>query len=118
MPDLTADARQLHAKLLKKYLAALPGKRSRIAGLKRELMADGWRQDALSQFKVEVHRLAGSAGSYGLAALGDVALRLDGALTTGTDTVDQRAQVIALADDLLRAFDVAIDPPGVGQPPG
>ena len=75
--NLSPRARELLALQHKKYLQSLPDKKARISRRWSEIQRQGWSPELSARFKTEVHRLSGSAGSYGLDALGRAAHQLD-----------------------------------------
>jgi len=105
--ELSPQAKAAQARLLGRYMASLPEKRARIEGLFAQLESRDWDVDAMAALKAEVHRLAGSAGSYGLEALGTAAVVLEGSLKsvpTSTQGYDEIRRQLAL---LLQALDIA-----------
>ncbi len=80
---LSPKARELLELQRRKYLASLPAKKDRISGYWNDLLTRGWEASVADALKTEIHRLAGSAGSYGLERVGAVALGLDRLLAAG-----------------------------------
>lgn len=119
MADLSPDGRARQAALTRRYVASLPEKKSRIQALWRDAKSGGWRAGDLNGLRVEVHRLAGSAGSYGMDALGQAASRLEAGLKNAAKAHGDGRSATPLAQellqDLLAAFDQAMDF-GTGAP--
>ena len=75
--NLSPRAQQLLALQQAKYLRSLPDKKARLESVWNAVKQQGWKPDLEEALKMEVHRLSGSAGSYGLNSLGKAAQRLD-----------------------------------------
>lgn len=110
MDKLSTAAQARYQALVERYLASLPAKRQRLMTLYRQWAAGGWQDDALGPLKLEVHRLAGSAGSYGLEGLGQRAARLDRDLGRAAQDAAMREACEAQMQALLSALDQLIDP--------
>lgn len=94
--------------LLRQYLDQLPAK---LSALERgwQLMAESvGAESEAAELRLQVHRLAGSAGSYGLSAVGEKALILDTLLKRwpGDQVGLERIEVafIALKSELILAL--------------
>jgi HPt (histidine-containing phosphotransfer) domain-containing protein len=75
--NLSPRAQQLAALQLEKYLRSFPQKRKRLRDCWMAIERNGSTVELSADLKTEVHRLAGSAGSYGLDELSDAAQRVD-----------------------------------------
>lgn len=109
MQGMSSKARAQQERLRLKYVDSLPDKRDRIKRNWADVQSGGWRTDGVARLKLEVHRLAGSAGSYGLDELSGCAARLDGTLTSGVVTSGQCRIITDLVHDLLLALDAAVE---------
>ncbi len=76
MAVLSPEGQARQVALTKRYLASLPEKITRISALWRKVHSEGWQTADVQALSVEIHRLAGSAGSYGLDELSHTASRL------------------------------------------
>jgi HPt (histidine-containing phosphotransfer) domain-containing protein len=74
--------------LVRGYVAQMAGKRESIQSLWSRVQARPDDQAALRELHLNVHRLAGSAGPYGLPALGEAAQALDRVLALLTRTAE------------------------------
>jgi HPt (histidine-containing phosphotransfer) domain-containing protein len=83
--NLSPRARALMALQQERYLQSLPEKKERITRCWRAIQNEGWTPDSSAALKTQVHRLSGSAGSYGLDAMGQAAQALDRLLGGETD---------------------------------
>jgi HPt (histidine-containing phosphotransfer) domain-containing protein len=83
MPGLSREAQIRQQQLQRKYIDSLPAKRSRIEERWKQLQSSSWSDAVLAALQADVHRLAGSAGSYGLHDLGEAASRLESTLRSG-----------------------------------
>ena len=92
-----------------KYLNSLPAKKSRIMNCWESIERNGWAEVNLKNLKMEVHRLSGSAGSYGLAPLGRAAQNLDRMLALESEMSSLTNSISDLIDKLLYAFDRVIE---------
>jgi len=86
------------AELCAEYAAELPGLIDELARLAEAAVAD---PAAVPRARVAAHRLRGTAGSYGFAAVGEGAGSIEDALEAGV--ADVRA--------LVRALDALVRPP-------
>ena len=102
MPGLSREAQLQQEQLRRKYIDSLPAKRSRIEEHWKQVQSSDWSEAALAALKADVHRLAGSAGSYGLYDLGEFAFKLESTLQRNEDTPGWRTLVSRLASELLR----------------
>lgn len=91
-----------------RYLQSLPDKLERIQRAWDAARAQGWSRDSFDHFRTLVHRLAGSAGSYGLDELGQAAKCLDHLLGTIPPDEAPAERVKALKEELSRRLDEAI----------
>jgi HPt (histidine-containing phosphotransfer) domain-containing protein len=78
----------------KEYAAALPALVAALAALVEEAAA---RPEALPEARRAAHRLRGTAGSYGFAALGEAAGRIEDAIDDGAPDPELRALLPPLA---------------------
>ncbi len=91
----------MQARLLRRYLDSFQEKQAELEDRWEQLQASDWSADSLALFRTPVHRLAGSAGSYGLIELGNAARQLDTSLKTVNPNRAQR-------DDIQRQFELLI----------
>ena len=91
-----------------KYMNSLSGKKDRIFNCWSLIQTGGWTLDLLSELRTEVHRLAGSAGSYGLVRLGKAAQNLDRMLALESEMSSLSSSIAELVDKLFSAFDEVI----------
>jgi len=91
-----------------KYLNSLPLKKDRIMSCWQGIQVKGWNCTCLSDLKTEVHRLSGSAGSYGLEELGSAANALDRLFATTVDIPTVSDTIAGLIESLFSALDLAI----------
>ena len=90
------------AGMRREYAAALPAKLARIESLWREIGAGASKDDELLRV---VHSIAGAAGTFGLAEVGDAALELEEALKSPRDPASIEAGIARL----LRVSRAALD---------
>ena len=107
MVNLSEEAQVLQSQLLDKYIASLPQKRARIETSWQRIQASDWSTDSLAGLKAEVHRLAGSAGSYGFDELGSLASNLEILLQSSTSSAQQRGVITLQFNLLVQALDEA-----------
>lgn len=91
-----------------KYLASLPAKRERILACWQGIQVNGWKCECFGDLKTQVHRLAGSAGSYGLANLGAAAKDLDALLGSERKITVNATNIVELMDQLFFELDEAV----------
>ena len=82
MSDDNEELAQALAEMRGEYAAALPAKLARIESLWRGICAGAPKDDDLLRV---VHSIAGAAGTFGLAEVGDAALELEEALKSSRD---------------------------------
>ncbi|MBT8058376.1 MAG: Hpt domain-containing protein [Gammaproteobacteria bacterium] len=104
MTGLSPRAQELQARLLRRYLDSIPEKKAELERAWEAVQNDAWSADALARFKTPVHRLAGSAGSYGLDELGQAARALDVRLKSLNPTPEQRDEIQGQFGVLLGAL--------------
>ena len=75
--NMSPRAMELLAAQQKKYLQSFPAKKERIEQCWTAIQRHGWTPELTANLKTEVHRLSGSAGSYGLDDLSQAAQALD-----------------------------------------
>ena len=105
MNALSPKARELLELQRQKYLGSLPGKQARINRYWSEVRSGGWHAGQLEKLRTEIHRLSGSAGSYGLDDLGAVAQKLDRMFSSGSDPAEHRSRIGRQINALLRALE-------------
>ena len=93
MQGLSGEAQAMQAQLVRKYVASLPGKRARIEDCWKLIQCSEWSADSLGKLKQEVHRLSGSAGSYGLEELGAFAQSFEQSLKSVAYSAQQRSDI-------------------------
>lgn len=76
-PDVMSPDSCANQKLLQRYRASLPHKHKELASHWQRLASDPDDALALTALQQMLHRLAGSAGAYGYAAIGDLARDAD-----------------------------------------
>ena len=103
--NLSPQARGRLAAQERKYIDSFPEKGLRVESAWKQAENPATRRDGIECLRMEVHRLAGSAGSYGFEELGAVALKLD-QLLAQDDSLDNRiGQVSELVRQLLQQLD-------------
>jgi HPt (histidine-containing phosphotransfer) domain-containing protein len=107
--NLSPRGQQLIALQQIKYLQSLPEKKARLELYLAGVRQHGWTPESFNEFKLEIHRLTGSAGSYGLVSLGSVAQKLDVMLADSKNskvqTADFTAEFLCGMDDLFQELD-------------
>lgn len=105
-PDVPDDFRETLRALQARYAAELP---ERLAAIEAALAdpADPNGRDGHERARALVHRLRGTAGSYGFAAISEAAARLEDAL----DAAPADPAAVSSAHDALRAVAAAACPP-------
>ncbi|NNE04781.1 MAG: hypothetical protein HKN15_03540 [Xanthomonadales bacterium] len=101
-------SRQIEAQRVR-YLQSLSEKKLRIERAWNEAQRQAWSKASFDHFKTLVHRLAGSAGSYGLDKLGRAAKCLDHLMGSIPADEPPAGRVKALKDELLTRLDEAIE---------
>lgn len=109
MQDLSSEAQALQAQLLSRYVASLPEKRARIYNCWQRVESSGWNADMLAKLKAEVHRLAGSAGSYGLEELGALASTFEASLKLAATSPQPRGTIGQQFTHLIQSLDAALN---------
>ncbi len=72
--------------LRRRYLDSVPNKLEKLDGAWQAIGAGDWTKHAVDGLKQEVHRIAGSSGSYGFHALSETAIALENALLRWHDS--------------------------------
>lgn len=106
---LSPRAQELLDRQQAKYMGSLPKKRTRISRCWSAIGRQGCTPELFDKLKTEMHRLSGSAPSYGLEALGQVAHKLDLLLTSCNDIDAAVAESGELMSALLVEFDEVIE---------
>ena len=106
--NFSPQAKERLARQREKYFSSLSAKKMRIQDCWSQIQAAGWNTDRLNTLKTEVHRISGSAGSYGLISLGDAAQNLDRELALETEMSSLTFNIGELVAILLNAFDEAM----------
>lgn len=91
-----------------RYLQSLSEKREKIEAAWITASNDNWEHASFEHFKTQIHRLAGSAGSYGLDRLGRAAKCLDHLLGTIPENESPADRAQALKQEVLLHLDEAI----------
>ena len=112
---LNADARAALTQLVQRYHASLTKKRTDLVAAHAAAAEDDWSEEGTAAFKLLVHRMAGSAASYGFTELGDAARMLDQVLQF-RDSSTAPTTVVDHFDRLLRELDACIRRPPPGDP--
>lgn len=115
---LNADARAALTQLVQRYHSTLDKKRADLRAAYDEAEAGEWSDDALAPLKLLVHRMAGSAASYGFTDLGETARMLDQSLfNLGDLPADERGDVVAERfARLIEELTACINRPPPGDP--
>ena len=106
--NISPQAMERLARQHEKYLDSLGAKKLRIQDCWKTIQSGGWTQDRLSTLRTAVHRLSGSAGSYGLNDLGKAAQDLDRTLAMEAEMSSMSESINDLLTVLMNAFDEAI----------
>ena len=104
MTHLSPEGRTLQQKLLQRYLDSLPGKRTDLTVAMNDVEKEDFSPETLSRLSKMAHRLAGSAGSYGLDEVGATALALEQAIPDSADDTRQRDAIRFSMNELLDAL--------------
>lgn len=107
--NLSPRARERVALQKARYLQSLPDKKMRIEDCWRALHHHGWTPELSGNLITEVHRLSGSAGSYGFSALSQAAQKLDLLLARDVIAGTSGSEHENLIEALLDAIDQVID---------
>lgn len=115
---LSADAREALTHLVQRYHGSLENKQKDLEAAFSAADEQQWAPDALRQLKLLVHRLAGSAASYGFTTLGEAARELDQTLSSAQDgELEDIDHVLTARFATLRsAIRDAINRPPPGDP--
>ena len=112
---LNADARAALTQLVQRYHSSLDKKRADLMAAYHAASESGWNEDGTAVLKLLVHRMAGSAASYGFADLGDAARMLDQALQFRT-VGEPPEHLSNHFDRLTRELDACLRRPPPGDP--
>ena len=111
--NLSPRGQQLIALQQIKYLQSLPEKKARLDLYLTAVQQHGWTPASFNELKLEVHRLTGSAGSYGLVSLGSAAQKLDLMLADNKNskvqTADFTAEFFGGMDELFQVLDEVLN---------
>ena len=115
---LSADAREALTHLVQRYHGSLPNKQQDLENAYRAAVEAGWTDEAIRQLKLLVHRLAGSAASYGFNTLGEAARELDQTLTYAQENPGEEHEhsINARYATLRSAIKDAVTRPPPGDP--
>lgn len=115
---LSADAREALTHLVQRYHGSLATKQADLEAACQAAEEDNWSEDAIRQLKLLVHRLAGSAASYGFNKLGEAARELDQTLSYAQENGgdDHEHSINARYATLRAAIKDAISRPPPGDP--
>lgn len=115
---LSADAREALTHLVQRYHGSLAAKQKDLEAAFAAADEQDWAPEALKQLKLLVHRLAGSAASYGFTTLGEAARELDQTLTSAQDgsLEDIDHALTARFATLRAAIREAVNRPPPGDP--
>ena len=109
---LSPRAQQLLARQQDRYMQSLADKRLRIEDSYSAILCHGWTPEHSEKLKTRVHKLSGSAGSYGLDALGQAAQKLDALLAGGAGgkqiDVEPESELGALMTAMIHELDLII----------
>lgn len=103
------------------YSRELPGHVAALADVLERTLGEPEREDVLAQARGDVHKLLGSAGSYGFHELGDVLARMESVLRRdgGPLSADSRRELGALVDEMTRCpTSITASQPTVVHGPG
>ena len=104
---LSKRAQELVAKQRRRYVESMPDKREMISQCLAQIseaMLSGETKLCEKLFQ-QVHRLAGSAGSYGFESLGQAALAMDRYLVTNPTGVSNLHELASMLQNLLDEID-------------
>ena len=107
--NLSPQAQQLLALQQAKYLRSLPDKKARLENAWNAVKQQGWTPELTEILQTGVHRLSGSAGSYGLHSLGKVARQLDLLLSGSSSPKAPSAALDADFGRLMEALFLTLD---------
>ena len=114
--NLSPRAQELLALQQTKYLQSFPEKKTQFERCLRAIQHHGWTPKVTATLKTGVHRLSGSAPSYGLIAVGEIAQKLDQLLASETDieSLDLKSgsEFRSLMDAMFCAMKQVIDKAG------
>jgi len=102
--NMSPRAMELLAAQQKKYLQSFPAKKERIEQCWEAIQHHGWTPELTAKLKTEVHRLSGSAGSYGLDDLSKAAQALDRHLALDPHGDSEPAPKPQVPNELLHAL--------------
>ena len=108
-PELLEQLARLHAD----YRRQLPDKLAAIDATARHLVSGPWQLEFARASHQQVHKLAGSAGTFDMPEVGDIARALELALTPfleegAVPTAQERAGIVTRLKDLCSAIDRAL----------
>lgn len=111
---LSEQAQKLIAKQRSKYIESMPDKRAAICQCMVQVSnaVRSGKGDLCDTLFQQVHRLAGSAGSYGFESLGEVASVVDRYLIAKSPRVTDLPELESLLQNLLNEIDDIIQKSG------
>lgn len=112
-PDPQAYQRMM-AEMNAEYRRALPEKLTHIEALWARLASGGWSAPACEELLRSAHTVAGSAKTFGLAAVSDAARSLEEALAPLGGTGVPASGDLGRIGALIEALRTAAMPPGGG----
>ena len=107
--NLSPRAERLISMQKARYLRSMPDKKVRIRRCWKAVTNGDWNSDAAAMLKTEVHRLSGSAGSYGLQDLGLAARDLDVLLSAHVGIKPVTAEFVSVCNELIGVLFDSID---------
>lgn len=86
-----------------KYIDSMDGKVADLQEAYAAIIDSGWSIDKLEDYRLQVHRLAGSGGSYGFPEVSELSVKLEQLLLafTAGDQANESIQQIELAGNAL-----------------
>jgi len=106
---LSPRAQQFLARQQEIYLRSLPDKKARLEKTWNAIKREGWETELAETLQMEIHRLSGSAGSYGFNSLGKAAQRLDLMMADSSFFKNPGAEFDAKFGGLMDALFVAFE---------
>ena len=112
--QLSEQAQKLIAKQRRNYIESMPDKREAICQCMAQVRCavQSAKVDLCETLFQQVHRLAGSAGSYGFESLGEAASVVDRYLIANSPSVTDLPELESLLQSLLNEIDDIIQKNG------